>query len=66
MQEAEAGIEGRSVRASCGVSASNPGEPFNFDSVYARADRALYAAKAAGGLAVEEGGAVERFGAAAL
>jgi len=53
------------VTASCGVSASVEGEPFDFDAVFAHADRALYNAKKGEGFAWEEGTNVERFGAVA-
>ena len=36
------------VTLSCGVAASAPGEPFDFDAVFAGADYALYTAKKAG------------------
>jgi diguanylate cyclase (GGDEF)-like protein len=41
-------IDGLPVTMSCGASATAPGEPFDFDAVFARADEALYAAKRAG------------------
>jgi diguanylate cyclase (GGDEF)-like protein len=63
VREVQVGLDRTPVTASCGVSASHPGEPFNFKAVSTRADRALYAAKEADGLAVEENGAVEHFGA---
>ena len=40
-----AGVE---VTLSCGVAASAPGNAFDFDSVFARADYALYTAKNTG------------------
>lgn len=39
------GIE---VTISCGVAASRAGEPFNYETVFERADKALYAAKRGG------------------
>ena len=41
-------IAGVDVTISCGVAASAPGNAFDFDSVFARADYALYSAKNAG------------------
>jgi diguanylate cyclase (GGDEF)-like protein len=41
-------IEGVAVTMSFGVAVSDGDEPFDFDSVFARADQALYAAKHAG------------------
>ncbi|MFL5846157.1 MAG: GGDEF domain-containing protein [Solirubrobacteraceae bacterium] len=41
-------IAGVNVTISCGVAASAPGNAFDFDAVFARADYALYAAKKAG------------------
>ena len=41
-------IAGVDVTVSCGVAASAPGNPFDFDAVFARADYALYQAKANG------------------
>jgi diguanylate cyclase (GGDEF)-like protein len=37
-----------SVTTSCGVATTAPGEPFDFDALFARADAALYAAKRSG------------------
>jgi diguanylate cyclase (GGDEF)-like protein len=54
---------GMAVTASCGVSASVQGDPFNFATVSAHADRALSQAKRGAGFACEEGAYVERFGA---
>jgi diguanylate cyclase (GGDEF)-like protein len=56
---------GMAVTASCGVSASAEGDPFNFATVSARADRALCEAKRGIGFACEDGAYVERFGAVA-
>jgi len=41
-------IAGQDVTMSFGVAASIPGQPFDFDAVFARADAALYGAKLAG------------------
>jgi diguanylate cyclase (GGDEF)-like protein len=41
-------IAGVDVTISCGVAASAPGNPFDFDAVFARADYALYNAKKSG------------------
>jgi diguanylate cyclase (GGDEF)-like protein len=41
-------VDGLPVTMSCGVAATAPGEPFDFDAVFARADAALYAAKRSG------------------
>jgi diguanylate cyclase (GGDEF)-like protein len=41
-------ISGQAVTMSFGVAAPADGEPFDFDALYARADRALYRAKAGG------------------
>jgi diguanylate cyclase (GGDEF)-like protein len=41
-------IAGVDVTLSCGVAASAPGNPFDFDAVFARADYALYTAKKSG------------------
>jgi diguanylate cyclase (GGDEF)-like protein len=41
-------IAGVPVTISCGVAASAPGNAFDFDTVFARADYALYSAKRAG------------------
>jgi diguanylate cyclase (GGDEF)-like protein len=41
-------VSGQAVTMSFGVAASVEGEPFDFDTLYARADRALYRAKAGG------------------
>lgn len=54
---------GHAVTASCGVSASVEGIPFNFESVFACADRALYDAKKGDGLVCQPAARVERFGA---
>jgi diguanylate cyclase (GGDEF)-like protein len=56
---------GVAVTASCGVSASAEGDPFDFATVSAHADRALCEAKRGNGFACEEGAYVERFGAVA-
>jgi diguanylate cyclase (GGDEF)-like protein len=64
VQQVQAGLDGQSVTASCGVSASQAGEPFDFAAVSACADRALYAAKKSDGLVARESGRIERFGAA--
>jgi diguanylate cyclase (GGDEF)-like protein len=56
---------GVTVTASCGVSASVEGDPFDFATVSAHADRALYQAKRSDGFACQEGAYVERFGAMA-
>jgi diguanylate cyclase (GGDEF)-like protein len=56
---------GIAVTASCDVSASVDGDPFNFAAVSAHADRALNQAKRGGGFASEEGTRVECFGAMA-
>jgi diguanylate cyclase (GGDEF)-like protein len=45
---AAAPVAGHPVTMSLGVAASHDGEPFDFDTLYARADAALYAAKRAG------------------
>ena len=42
------GVEGVSVTMSFGVGASSPGAPFDYDSVFAAADAALYHAKGNG------------------
>jgi PleD family two-component response regulator len=42
---------------SCGVAATAPGEPFDFDAVFARADAALYEAKRSGRNCVRVGAA---------
>jgi diguanylate cyclase (GGDEF)-like protein len=44
----ERSIAGIDVSISCGVAASAPGNAFDFDAVFARADYALYSAKRAG------------------
>lgn len=41
-------VAGVEITISCGVAASAPGNSFDFDAVFARADYALYAAKQAG------------------
>jgi PleD family two-component response regulator len=41
------------VTISCGVCATTPGEAFDFDAAFARADAALYAAKRGGRDAVQ-------------
>jgi diguanylate cyclase (GGDEF)-like protein len=41
-------IGGLPVTTSCGVAATAPGEEFDFDTLFARADAALYAAKRSG------------------
>jgi diguanylate cyclase (GGDEF)-like protein len=41
-------VAGMPMTMSFGVAASEPGEPFDFESVFEQADRALYAAKYAG------------------
>jgi diguanylate cyclase (GGDEF)-like protein len=41
-------VEGMNLTMSFGVSASTPGTPFEYAAVFAQADAALYAAKAAG------------------
>jgi diguanylate cyclase (GGDEF)-like protein len=41
-------IAGVKVTVSCGVAASAPGNAFDFDAVFARADYALYSAKSSG------------------
>jgi diguanylate cyclase (GGDEF)-like protein len=41
-------VGGQRVTMSFGVAASEEGEPFDFDALYARADAALYEAKRAG------------------
>lgn len=64
VRQAQVGLDGTSITASCGVSASHVGEPFDFRAVSACADRALYAAKKADGLAIEESKTIEHFGAA--
>ena len=46
--------DGTSLTASFGVSASTPGEPFNYDLVFAAADSTLYEAKSGGRNAVRE------------
>jgi diguanylate cyclase (GGDEF)-like protein len=56
---------GVAMTASCGVSASIEGDPFDCATVSAHADRALYEAKKGGGFACKEGAYVERFGAVA-
>jgi diguanylate cyclase (GGDEF)-like protein len=53
---------GVAVTASCGVSASVEGEPFDFAAVSAHADRALCEAKRGDGFACEESAYIERFG----
>ena len=53
------------VTASCGVSASVQGDPFDFATISAHADRALCEAKRGDGFACKEGAYVERFGAIA-
>jgi len=45
---AERPVAGVDITISCGVAASAPGNAFDFDSVFARADFALYSAKNAG------------------
>lgn len=66
VRQVQAGLDRTRVTASCGVSASRAGEPFDFKAISARADQALYAAKKGDGLAAEESGAVERIGAASV
>lgn len=63
VREVQVGLDWQ-VTASCGVSSSRPGEPFDFETISACADRALYAAKETEGLAVQESGTVEHFGVA--
>ena len=41
-------VDGLPVTMSCGVAATAPGEPFDFDAVFLRADAALYTAKHGG------------------
>jgi diguanylate cyclase (GGDEF)-like protein len=56
---------GVAVTASCGVSASVEGDPFDFATISAHADRALCEAKRGDGFACQEGAYVKRFGAMA-
>lgn len=51
------GLDKAQVTASCGISASNAGEEFNFKEIYKRADQALYAAKKGEGTAIDRIGA---------
>jgi diguanylate cyclase (GGDEF)-like protein len=46
---------GQDVTISFGVASSRPGEPFDYETVFARADAALYDAKAAGRTRVSSG-----------
>jgi len=46
---AESPVAGVSATVSIGLAASTPGEPFDYDTVFKRADAALYEAKHAGG-----------------
>ncbi len=41
-------IDGLSVTMSCGIAVTEPGDPFEFDALLARADAALYTAKHGG------------------
>ena len=63
VRQAQVGLDEASITASCGVGASHAGEPFDFKTVLACADQALYAAKKADGLAVQQSGTTEHFGA---
>jgi diguanylate cyclase (GGDEF)-like protein len=46
-------VDGLPVTISCGVCATTPGEAFDFDAAFARADAALYVAKRSGRDAVQ-------------